>query len=254
MSRDIKMGMLIMLVGIGIFLLFVLVQPRNTPYQDPTEDQEPITAAAVETVLAATSKSATPARVDLDTLGPDAGEADGDGESGDVAAAADVIATADNEALPPVPRTPASPVRPATPAGASRTYEIEKGDTYWSIAEAMYGDAKKYVLLEKANPDVDPAKLPEGMTITIPEAGTHSEATGTRARETATVSASARAAASTQGNTAYVVEKNDTLYGIARKFYNNASLYKIIYEANKDKIKNPNNVPAGIEIVIPQHN
>lgn len=49
----------------------------------------------------------------------------------------------------------------------------------------------------------------------------------------------------------YPVEKGDTLWGIAKKFYGNGSKYTKIYEANKDKIKNPNLIYVGQVLTIP---
>lgn len=51
--------------------------------------------------------------------------------------------------------------------------------------------------------------------------------------------------------TTYPVEKGDTLWGIAKKFYGNGSKYTKIYEANKDKIKNPNLIYVGQVLTIP---
>lgn len=41
-------------------------------------------------------------------------------------------------------------------------------------------------------------------------------------------------------NKQYTVVKGDCLWNIAKKYYGNGSQYKKIYDANKDKIKNPN--------------
>ena len=49
----------------------------------------------------------------------------------------------------------------------------------------------------------------------------------------------------------YTVKRGDCLYNIAKKFYGNGSKYTKIYEANKDKIKNPNLIYAGQVFVIP---
>ena len=38
----------------------------------------------------------------------------------------------------------------------------------------------------------------------------------------------------------YVVQKNDTLIGIARRFYGDAAMYKNIYEANRDILPSVN--------------
>jgi len=50
----------------------------------------------------------------------------------------------------------------------------------------------------------------------------------------------------------YVVKKGDSLSKIARQFYHDAKLWKKIYEANKDKIKNPDLIHPGQELIIPE--
>ncbi|MDR0932127.1 MAG: LysM peptidoglycan-binding domain-containing protein [Victivallales bacterium] len=50
----------------------------------------------------------------------------------------------------------------------------------------------------------------------------------------------------------YVVKPGDTLSGIARKFYQDGHLFERIYEANKAVIPNPNMLPLGAKIKIPQ--
>lgn len=54
--------------------------------------------------------------------------------------------------------------------------------------------------------------------------------------------------------TTYTVQKGDTLWGIAKKFYGNGSKYTKIYGANKDKIKNPNLIYPKQVLVIPDAN
>ncbi|MCM8767592.1 MAG: LysM peptidoglycan-binding domain-containing protein [Candidatus Omnitrophica bacterium] len=49
----------------------------------------------------------------------------------------------------------------------------------------------------------------------------------------------------------YVIQKGDTLKKIAYKFYNDTSKWKVIYEANKKIIKNPENLTPGVKIYIP---
>ena len=49
----------------------------------------------------------------------------------------------------------------------------------------------------------------------------------------------------------YVVKRGDTLSSIARKVYGKASLYKKIYEANPDLIKNPNKIYIGMKLRVP---
>lgn len=49
----------------------------------------------------------------------------------------------------------------------------------------------------------------------------------------------------------YTVVKGYCLWNIAKKFYGNGSKYTVIYNANKDKIKNPNLIYPGQVLTIP---
>lgn len=49
----------------------------------------------------------------------------------------------------------------------------------------------------------------------------------------------------------YTVKKGDCLWNIAKQFYGNGAQYTKIYEANKDKIKNPNLIYVGQVLTIP---
>lgn len=49
----------------------------------------------------------------------------------------------------------------------------------------------------------------------------------------------------------YTVVKGDTLWAIAKRNYGNGSKYNIIYDANRDKIQNPNSIRVGQVITIP---
>lgn len=49
----------------------------------------------------------------------------------------------------------------------------------------------------------------------------------------------------------YKVKEGDSLGKIAKKFYKKESKWTLIYEANKDKIKNPQRIKVGAELIIP---
>jgi len=49
----------------------------------------------------------------------------------------------------------------------------------------------------------------------------------------------------------YTAAAGDTLWAIAKKYYNNGNDYTKIYEANKDKVSNPNLIYPGQELIIP---
>jgi len=50
----------------------------------------------------------------------------------------------------------------------------------------------------------------------------------------------------------YVVKKGETLSHLAQRFYGKASLYRKIYNANTDVLKDPNKIRAGQKLRIPK--
>lgn len=54
------------------------------------------------------------------------------------------------------------------------------------------------------------------------------------------------------GGITHTVVKGDTLWGMAKKYYGDGKKYPVIYEANKEKIKNPNLIYPGQVFVIPK--
>jgi nucleoid-associated protein YgaU len=49
----------------------------------------------------------------------------------------------------------------------------------------------------------------------------------------------------------YTVQAGDSLSKIAREFYGNANEYMKIFNANRDKLKDPNRIQPGQQLVIP---
>ncbi len=50
----------------------------------------------------------------------------------------------------------------------------------------------------------------------------------------------------------YTVQKGDSLWSIAQRFYGSGRKYVLIFEANRDQIKNPNAIYVGQVLVIPE--
>jgi nucleoid-associated protein YgaU len=76
--------------------------------------------------------------------------------------------------------------------------------------------------------------------------------TGTTRTQTpgeTTQSNTARPGAQTQRD--YTIQSGDSLSKIARQFYGNPNDWQKIYQANKDKIKDPNLIHPGQKIIIP---
>jgi nucleoid-associated protein YgaU len=59
-------------------------------------------------------------------------------------------------------------------------------------------------------------------------------------------------AAGGAGTRSYVVQSGDSLSKIAKKFYGDANAWHRIFEANKDRIKNPDLIQPGWKLEIPE--
>lgn len=74
----------------------------------------------------------------------------------------------------------------------------------------------------------------------------------TTSRNTAAVTVTKERSSSTAPKTrTYTVKKGDCLWAIAKKYYGNGAKYTVIYNANRDKIKNPNLIYVGQVLTIP---
>ena len=50
----------------------------------------------------------------------------------------------------------------------------------------------------------------------------------------------------------HILEKNQTLSDVARRYYGSAGKWPKIYNANRSTIKNPNNLRPGTKLIIPE--
>jgi hypothetical protein len=73
----------------------------------------------------------------------------------------------------------------------------------------------------------------------------------TAAPVAAAAAASASGSGRSGGGRTYTVAAGDSLSKIAKNFYGNASQYMKIFEANKDKLSDPDKIKPGQELVIP---
>ena len=53
------------------------------------------------------------------------------------------------------------------------------------------------------------------------------------------------------GGQTYQVQKGDTLYKLARRFYNDQSEWKTIWDANRARLGNPDRLRVGMKLIIP---
>ena len=127
-------------------------------------------------------------------------------------------------------------------ANSGNTYTVAAHDTLYGIAMKFYGDPRYASAIEAANPGINPKALKVGDRIIIPD------------REVPAKPAPSAAAAPTDSQAkVYVVQKNDTLIGIARRFYGDAAMYRKIYEANRDVLPSANaTLRVGQPLRLPQ--
>jgi nucleoid-associated protein YgaU len=76
-------------------------------------------------------------------------------------------------------------------------------------------------------------------------------ATGGFARSTADDSAASDEVLDPVGGQVYTVQKGDSLYKLARRFYSDQARWRDIWNANRDQISDPDVLRIGMTLVIP---
>ena len=155
-----------------------------------------------------------------------------------------------------------------TPAPEVIRHTVQPNDSLIKIARAYYGpdNGKLYRQILQANKDVikDESVLLVGQVLRIPPAGGQVAAAG-QSVAGAAPSPSLRAPAAARrvllqaeapkkpSGRVYVVRRGDNLTKIARRTLHDDSRSAAmkIFKANRDKLKNPNHLPVGLELEIP---
>lgn len=135
------------------------------------------------------------------------------------------------------------------PKESGRTHVVAQGETFVSIARAVYGDGRYYQSLIDANPSIDPDKLKPGMTIQLPP---DSQVKQSRSKS-AKSSGSASSPSLTSDGKTYTVQNGDSLYKIAKKLYGNGQKSDDLYEANKQTIgPDSTRLRVGMVLTLPE--
>ena len=140
-----------------------------------------------------------------------------------------------------------------------RDYMVQKGDTTFErIAshKGVFGDGRLGSVIARANPMADPTKLKPGVTVLhipidpenitgklvwvdepIPDGAIDPvpNPTPTPAPE----------------GKSYTIQKDDTLWKVAEQFYGKGHMWRLIADANKDVIPNPDRPKPGTVVRIP---
>jgi nucleoid-associated protein YgaU len=73
-----------------------------------------------------------------------------------------------------------------------------------------------------------------------------------KAGQAAAQTRTAGAAIGGQSGRTYTVQAGDSLSKISKQFYGNAGQYMRIFEANRDKLSNPDQIQPGQQLIIPE--
>jgi len=178
-------------------------------------------------------------------------------------ASATVGSSAPLDVAPPAGLTPdsllaAPATRPSSAtASTGRTHKVAAGESFFTIAAAVYGDGHYFSRIEDANPNVNPNRLKIGTVLVIPDidgAIAHPTQSAVTSGTATLASASLKpgATADLDPSKSYRVQPSDTLMGIARKLYGDGQEWQKIYDANKDVIGgNPARLKVNMVLRLP---
>ncbi len=129
-------------------------------------------------------------------------------------------------------------------------YKVQSNDNLFKIARKHYGDGQKWARIFEANRDImpDSNSLYVGQELLIPDITIEKEESDNIIR---TVSGSFDNMRSSNVDT-HTVEAGDTLYRIAKKYYDNPGKWTKILEANEDTIEDEGSLRKGQVIIIPR--
>lgn len=130
------------------------------------------------------------------------------------------------------------------------SYTVQENDSMWKIAVKLYGDGSKMVDIAKANPLVDPQRIKPGDVLRLPEPVRTSEGPVRNSVSEPTESDPLGLGLNRDVRTVEVLA-NDSLWKIADREYGDGTKWELIYNANRDKLKSPDTVREGMELVVP---
>jgi len=131
--------------------------------------------------------------------------------------------------------------RSATIAPRFTDYTVQRGDDMWSIAQKVYGDRDRWDAVAKANPTVDPQRLRVGQVLRVAVDPDNIQG----------VSVGATPPAPDANPTEHVVAEGETLSGIAKTLYGKATLWRVILDANRHLLDDPQDLRPGMRLLIP---
>lgn len=144
--------------------------------------------------------------------------------------------------------------------GDGRTYTVVEGDSMWIIAKKTLGAGHRWQRIAKANPLVDPNRIRPGDELRIPDSE------GAAATEADTDDAGAipqprRVAEPTREDPLglglnrdvrqITVLEGDSLWVIAKREYGDGTRWRILWDANRDRMKDKDDLRPGQKLIVP---
>jgi len=124
----------------------------------------------------------------------------------------------------------------------SDEYVVKKGDNLWKIAVINYNDGYKWVQIAKENRLTNPGNIEIGQKLILPKIAIKETISTVEIKENDNFALI---------NNEYKVVKNDSLWKIAVRTYGDGYQWVKIWQINKSKINNPDNLEIGMTLTIP---
>lgn len=163
----------------------------------------------------------------------------------------------ENTSRPLLTSPPATRVSSTEPALAEeQIYKVQPGDNYWTISKAFYGSGRYFGGLAQYNSHriPSPEKMKPGMIVLIPDALVlHRKYPQLCGPDPSQIKPEEPFGffVDAQGHPAFRVGEGDTLGGIAQKHLGRVTRAEQLYQMNKDRIRDPNNLKLGTILRLP---
>jgi nucleoid-associated protein YgaU/DNA-binding SARP family transcriptional activator len=158
------------------------------------------------------------------------------------------VAPADEAATGPLTPVPVVDPQPVPEVSLPETYEVRAGDTLWSISARLYGTGYEFMRLVTANAG---RRMPDGQTF--------SDAGLIRPGWVLHVPRPSAETATVDGRPVYIVQRDDTLQGIAGRFLGDSAAWPEIFALNRGSARlsdgraltHPDLIWPGLPLVLP---
>lgn len=132
------------------------------------------------------------------------------------------------------------------------TYTVEKGDSLWKIAVKKYNDGYAWTKIAKENNLKNVSVLYAGQKLKMPVIETTIASKEASSSTSTSISATTKADNKIEPGTDYKVARNDSLWKIAVRAYNDGYKWTNIWKENKAIIPHAGLLEIGMTIKIPK--